>query len=240
MSQITFQDRAVGFIDVLGFSALVRKATTDPQAFSELSNLVNILESAIPTLDSGVSKTVPTALFPQHTYISDCIILSAPLSVTIPQWKHYSGLEIVAMRAIQLTQLFLDAGYLIRGGIAIGSVWHDESNIIGPAYQEAFQLETQGYEPCIVLSESAQAHWKSGINAQSRMCIDYGGAFMVNGLHDYYIQTGIGGGVTDVRAVFEKYELTANSNANSALPTRDRRKWHWFGQYVRDEKAHSL
>ena len=148
MPKISFEHRAVAFIDVLGFSALVSKASTDQQAFAELQNLVNVLESAIPILDSGVAKTVPIELFPKHIYISDCIILSAPISVALPKWGHYSGLEIVVMRAIQLTHLFLNAGYLIRGGVAIGDVWHGHANIVGPAYQEAYQLETQGYTLC--------------------------------------------------------------------------------------------
>jgi hypothetical protein len=237
MPQIVFQDCAVAFIDVLGFRALVNKASKDFQAFSELQDLVNLLESAIPALDSGVNKTVPAVLFPRHTYISDCIILSAPLSVTIPKWERYSGLEIVVMRAIQLTHLFLRAGYLIRGGVAVGSVWHGNSNIVGPAYQEAFQLEANGYEPCIVLSDAAKAHWKNGINGTSRICIDYGGAFMVNGLFDYYLHSI---GVSDVKTAYKNYEATADYNTNSQLLTGARRKWHWFAQYIRDETTHSL
>ena len=125
--KIEFEDRAVAFIDVLGFSSLVTSAASDPLAFEELQVLVDILSSVIPYLDQGVSKTVPVHLIPEHTYISDSIILSAPLKDDA--MKSYNGLSIVVMRCIQLTHHFLKAGYLLRGGISIGKAWHNKSNI---------------------------------------------------------------------------------------------------------------
>ena len=46
--KIEFEDRAVAFIDVLGFSSLVTSAASDPLAFEELQVLVDILSSVIP------------------------------------------------------------------------------------------------------------------------------------------------------------------------------------------------
>ena len=39
------------------------------------------------------------------------------------------------MRSIQLTHLFINEGYLIRGGIDIGLACHEYGNIVGPAYK---------------------------------------------------------------------------------------------------------
>jgi hypothetical protein len=77
---ITFEERAVAFIDVLGFKGLVNSAISDDQSLQELSSLVKLLESAVPSLDATVDKSVPNHLIPRHNYISDCIILSAPLN----------------------------------------------------------------------------------------------------------------------------------------------------------------
>ncbi|MFT6051062.1 MAG: hypothetical protein ACI9B9_000702 [Halioglobus sp.] len=55
------------------------------------------------------------------------------------------------MRTIQLTHIFLAKGYLIRGGVSIGKVWHTESNIIGPAYQGAYLVKLH---PKLTLSGS--------------------------------------------------------------------------------------
>ena len=240
MSHIAFEDRAVAFIDVLGFKALVSTASTNRKAFAQLQNLVDRLASAIPTLDADVKRKriVPKELIPKHIYISDSIILSAPLSVTLQGWSHYSGLEIVVMRTIQLTHLLLKAGYLVRGGIAVGKVWHGNSNIVGPAYQEAHQLEVEGCEPRITLSANAKKHWDESTRGSSRMCIEYDGELMVNGLHDYYIQNR---GAHDVSLVFKNYEAIVRKNVNSrTLPKNAIRKWRWFEQYVRAEKDQSM
>jgi hypothetical protein len=186
---IVFEDRAVAFIDVLGFKGLTRKAVGDPVARAELTRLVSLLSGVIPVLDEGVDKAVPHELIPEHIYISDCIILSAPLNVIFDSFRNYSGLDILVMRAIQVTHALLDAGYLVRGGIAIGPVWHCRANVVGPAYEEAFALERGGgWQPRIVLSAEAERLWKGGgPSSGSRMCIDNEGAFIVNGLHDYYV-----------------------------------------------------
>ena len=125
--KIEFEERAVAFLDVLGFSSLVTSAASCPSDLEELQELVSLLSSVVPYLDQGVSKTVPVHLIPEHTYISDSIILSAPLKDDA--MKSYNGLNILVMRCIQLTHHFLKAGYLLRGGISTGKVWHNKSNM---------------------------------------------------------------------------------------------------------------
>lgn len=61
-----FEDRAVAFIDILGFKALVNEAVGNEQAKQKLVELVALLESAIPRLDAGVDSTVPNHLIPRH------------------------------------------------------------------------------------------------------------------------------------------------------------------------------
>jgi hypothetical protein len=131
--QIIFEERAVAFIDILGFKSLLNNACHSQQTLTLLENLVNLLDLAIPNLNGSVSPNVPLNLIPQHIYISDCIILSAPL--TSCDMPSYCGLSAIVMRAIQLSHCILQAGYLVSGGISVGRVWHKNSNILGPAYQ---------------------------------------------------------------------------------------------------------
>jgi len=165
MSKITFENKAVAFIDVLGFSSLVDDASKKEEMMAQLQSLVDLFKSVVPELDKTVDKSVPLRLIPKHIYISDSIILSAPLSdSSVPG---YNGLEVLVMRCIQLTHHFLSSGYLLRGGIAIGKVWHGTSNIVGPAYQEAYKLENNPKKklesPCILLSESSVKKWNHGL-----------------------------------------------------------------------------
>lgn len=141
---VKFEKRAVAFIDILGFKALVEEAAICVEASGRLSRLVKVLETAVPALNCKVKKDA-AYLIPDHIYISDCIILSAPLEDE--SRKDYSGLDAVVMRVIQLSHVFLDAGYIIRGGVAIGDVWHFKNNIVGPAYQEALDIEKTWRRP---------------------------------------------------------------------------------------------
>lgn len=232
---ITFEDRAIAFIDVLGFKNLTTKAVTDPAALLELNRVVSLLGAVIPFLDSGVEKTVPSDLIPKHIYISDSIILSAPLRVRFDHMRNYSGLDILVMRAIQVSHALLNAGYLVRGGIAIGPMWHSLSNVVGTAYQEAYALERKSWEPRIVLSDEATRLWQSGgPSTGSRMCIHYDGAFMVNGLHDYYVPAQY---ERNIQHAFRHYEAVAVANLDAGLGDRDLQKWAWMKKYIADEQA---
>lgn len=232
MSTITFSQRAAAFIDVMGFKPLVEASVASDASRFELESLVETLRSAIPVLDAGVDKSVPSRLIPRHTYISDCIILSAPLAD--PDVRSYSGLETVVMRSIQITHRLLDAGYLLRGGIAIGPLWHDGGNIVGPAYQDAYLLEHNGNEPCINLSNEAANHWSKGFGAGSRMCIQNGDQVIVNGLHDYYVPDKSHGGV---ERAFDKYAAIISDQIASGLAPTAKSKWEWFQTFLEAERS---
>lgn len=228
---IVFEKRAVAFVDVLGFKALVDRAAS-ANDLAPLSELVNLLSSSIPSFDATVDKSVPTSLIPRHIYISDCIILSAPISS--PSRKSYDGLSIVVMRVIQLSHLLLRSGYLIRGGIAVGDAWHSDSNIVGPAYQEALGLEKSGGEPIVVLSPSAAKCWEGG----SRMCLQQGGKVFVNSLFDCYIPNrGEHGGID---STYQSYAALAERRVREDLSVSAKKKWEWFRAFVQSEAPEGL
>ena len=227
-----FEDRAVAFIDILGFKALVCSAVGSEEALKQLSGLVDLLSSAVPTLDATVDTSIAAHLIPKHIYISDCIILSAPLTdINRPS---YDGLSIVVMRTIQLSHYFLKAGYLIRGGISVGKLWHTSSNIVGPAYQEAFLLEHNGNEPIIVLSESAAKAWHGG----SRMCLQKDDKVFVNGLFDYYIPNNTQHG--EIERVYTSYAVLAERKLAEDLPQSAKEKWSWFKEFLQTEAPEGL
>lgn len=224
---VQFEDRVVAFVDVLGFRSLVNSAVNSNQHLIQLSGLVDLLTSAIPHLDKKVDASVPARLIPQHTYISDCIILSAPAHDS--SRTGYNGLEIIVMRVIQLSHYFLNAGYLIRGGITIGKVWHTQSNIVGPAYQEAFDLERNGNEPVVLLSPLAVSQWRGG----SRMCLVDNDKVFVNGLFDYYIPNITRHGTLE--AAYDLYRKLATDRISSTLPDSAKAKWQWFLRFLQSE-----
>lgn len=227
-----FEERAVAFIDVLGFKALVACAAESDAQMKNLAGLVHLLSSAVPSFDAKVDSSVSRDLVPLHIYISDCIILSAPL--VSASMKNYDGLSILVMRVIQISHYLLNAGYLVRGGISVGKVWHTESNIVGPAYQEAYLLEKNGKEPIVRLSKSAADRWQGG----SRMCLRRGDMVFVNGLFDFYIPNNTKHGV--IEETYEAYESLADSRLLEDMPEKAKEKWVWFKEFLRTEKPEGL
>jgi hypothetical protein len=230
VQKIKFEDRAVAFIDVLGFSQVVDAAGQGGNKHTELEALIDVLESAVPKLDGTVDHTVPRDLIPKHLYISDSIILSAPL--TSSQIPSYRGLSVLVMRVIQISHILLSKGYLLRGGISVGPVWHTDSNIVGPAYQEAYQIETKTLVPRVELSPNAKNHWIGTEGSSDTMCLEYMNSFIVNVLHDYYIQDSSHGAV---ERAFENYSRIIESNLRASHPEPVRYKWWWFKEYLDSE-----
>lgn len=230
MPKIEFEKRAVAFIDVLGFKSIVEGASDNSQKLQVLEELVTTLETAVPRLDGTVSSSVAVELIPRHIAISDCIILSAPL--TSKTLGNYCGLSILVMRVIQLTHILLARGYLIRGGVSIGDVWHSDSTIVGRAYQEAYLIETKTGAPRVELSNTAKEYWLQTKGAARSMCLMYREHFMVNGLHDYYIQDRKHG---SVKSVYESYGDAIEQRVSNEKIDSVQYKWWWFGEFLKNE-----
>ncbi|MGR3221097.1 MAG: hypothetical protein ACUZ8H_14970 [Candidatus Anammoxibacter sp.] len=232
MQKITFEEKAVAFIDVLGFKPLVKHATYDSKKLAELEELIELLSTAVPELDGTMDASVPKSLIPKYIYISDSIILSAPL--TSKERLDYEGLSVLVMRVIQLTHVLLRKGYLIRGGISVGDVWHTESNIVGSAYQDAYLIESENPDPCVKLSPTATEHWNKKVNESGcdNMCLKYENDIMVNGLHDAYIKDKSHGAV---KRAFDDYACIVNREIEKNHTGNVRDKWCWFKQYLDSE-----
>lgn len=230
MINIKFENRAVAFIDVLGFKSVIDAAEQCESKLTELEQLIDLLESAIPKIDGVVNQSVPRELIPKHIYISDSIILSAPL--TSNELPSYRGLSILVMRVIQLSHILLSKGYLLRGGISVGSVWHTNSNIIGTAYQKAYQIETETLVPRVELSPTAKELWARTEAAENAMCLEYKNHFMINVLHDYYIEDKSHGAA---ERTFEGYSRVVENNLKSNHQESVKYKWWWFKEYLESE-----
>lgn len=227
--KINYECRAVGFIDVLGFGNIVNSSVCNGAPSPKLENLVRILESAVPSFDAMVDPDVPIELIPKHIYISDCIILSAP--VKTPNNPDYNGLEILCMRIIQIGLALLEHGYLIRGGVSVGPVWHNESNIVGPAYQKAVKIEKETRAPRVVLSDEAAEFWHQYSGTHNKMCINYRNKTMVNILHDYYMKPEHKTREDAIKKINSIYSI-ASRKLCETIDESARYKWWWFMEYL--------
>jgi hypothetical protein len=64
------------------------------------------------------------------------------------------------------------------------------------------------------------------------MCLEYMNRFIVNVLHDYYIQDSSHGAA---ERAFENYSRIVESNLTANHPEPVRYKWWWFKEYLASE-----
>jgi len=138
---VEYEDRYVLFVDMLGFSELVRSGQW--QAKHVLAALAKAKRVSSPEND-----------FMRSTHFSDCIVISVPADdlgfLNITQSAFFLAIELVQNRV------------LLRGGIVRGQLFHGKEHVFGPALIEAYELESRvAKTPRIILSKELfeQAAW---------------------------------------------------------------------------------
>lgn len=136
----SYSDRVVGFVDILGFADLVRRADGDPQLRSQIAEaLGQVRRVAAPA--SG-----ETDLRAQN--FSDSLILSAA-DTPDGLWHLLLSIDALAWNLLQI-------GVLIRGAVTIGGMRHEPELVFGVGVNEAYRLETTVAKmPRVVLSARA-------------------------------------------------------------------------------------
>jgi len=159
MGEINFSQCAVAFLDILGFRAFI-KAAEKPgsKQFTQFCRLQDVITQQLEISTDDLRKE---RLFPRNVElkviaISDSFVLSAPIDND--KYPSYSGLVAVAVKTIQLAHQLLNMGFLMRGGIAIDSVYRTPTNIFGTGYQDAYENESglaKTPRACVLLHLSA-------------------------------------------------------------------------------------
>lgn len=154
----------VAYFDILGYKNLV---LTDLKKASIISNaLSNINKRFNATVQENIEEyevthvinkssgygVVSGFILPKMkaTTFSDSIILSCPM---IDNSNQFIISEVIrTLSDIQL--FFLREGFLIRGGVTIGNIYHTEKYVFGESVVEAYLLESEvARYPRIIISE---------------------------------------------------------------------------------------
>jgi hypothetical protein len=141
---LDYQERAVAFIDILGFAALVKASGTDRAARDKVGKLI--------MADQLYSRVMGKFLdFAEFTFLSDSFVISTePVNRTIHLVRE-TGL---------LCRYLLLKGFPCRGAITTGLLHHRERVVVGPAFLKAYQLErTVAVYPRIVLDNVTVRKW---------------------------------------------------------------------------------
>lgn len=226
-----FEERAVGFLDILGFKQLIDEAEASQAGFQRLSGLRGVIDTIVLHDNRGLAHTVPEVLKPKYIFVSDSIILSAPLHHN--EKNLADGLGIVVLKTIQIAERIIELGYLVRGGISVGNVWHDDRNIFGTGYINAHQTEQRAIHPRIVLDSAAADAWSAPGRLEAALCIADGDDLIVDILHPYYLRE------TAAGIPYEGYFQTLRNRIvinleNMPLGSPERSKWEWMVRFFNE------
>jgi hypothetical protein len=134
---MNYEDRIIAFIDILGFTELVKQTVSQreiKQAQKKLDALYNVVEFVNAFIhlsrdEIGFEGDTKTTLF------SDSIVIS------IDKANSHGVLSIFAtLKKLQIQLIRNDI--LLRGGIVYGKLIHKDDILIGPALINAYKVES--------------------------------------------------------------------------------------------------
>jgi hypothetical protein len=126
----------VAFLDILGFTDFIHRLGTSPG--DAIQKVVRALEVPSEVQVDGVTLgRIGDISAARHTVtvFSDCVVISTSESE--------QGLVNLLFHVRAIVFRLLRLGFLCRGGIAKGPVYHRDGKIFGPAMLEAYRLENE-------------------------------------------------------------------------------------------------
>lgn len=141
-----YENRAVAFIDILGWGKAVDESTTSSETREKLLNAVGFLGAQSKKDVEDDTPDCPS--FDHVTQFSDSVIISMPYS-------GYFDLIRLIRQITSYQSIMLMDGLPLRGGIAVGPLYHAGSLVFGPALNEAYRLESKmACHPRIIITKS--------------------------------------------------------------------------------------
>ncbi|MGN6419503.1 MAG: hypothetical protein ACTHMC_18530 [Pseudobacter sp.] len=144
---ISYEDRICCFIDILGFREHIKASCQEGREnLSKLHSIFNILNEANDLVKEN--KENEFKLSKQVTQFSDSIVIS---------FKVDEGSEIpmTLINILHLCIAGITSGYLFRGGISYGKLFHNSEYLFGPAIVSAYDIENKAaIYPRIILDKT--------------------------------------------------------------------------------------
>lgn len=146
-NNIEYEDRVVAFIDILGFKNIVN----NPNNFESIKKVACAIRDEKKDTDRW-NKYGDSVKF-LETYFSDSMIISARFRGTV-------FLDLLTQVGF-LMQTITACGFVARGGIAIGKLYHKDGVVFGPALIDAYNIESNiAIYPRILMTEET---YKQGV-----------------------------------------------------------------------------
>src|SRR5262245_17276820 len=125
--ELTYSERYVAFVDILGFGDIVAQSATNPRQAAALAEVLKGLPARNKSYDDTFADDFKLLQF------SDSIIMSSAAS--------HDGLFHLMVSVSDIALSLLKKGLLVRGGLAKGPLYHSNQLAFGPAFIDAYKIE---------------------------------------------------------------------------------------------------
>lgn len=139
-----YETRVVAFIDILGFKNSINKSNSDDDEFNKiLTSLTDLKEFFKQTKDSDDIETdIELNADTQILQVSDCLIISRLI-------QEQGGIFHMLSDCAFAIHLLISNGFLCRGAIKCGNMYHKDTTIFGQAYIDAYLAEKKEKRPIV-------------------------------------------------------------------------------------------
>jgi hypothetical protein len=163
---IVYEDRIVAFIDILGFKNIIKESTNNEVIIKQLNKIFNNLQfdknERFTKQSLHENKEFPNCLFDKKgnhinhpldkltkrkmTIFSDSIVISYPIKE--------NNFNYLMNYLVKLSFELSRIGFMVRGGIVFGKLYHKKNIVLGDALIQAYELESKNaIYPRIIISE---------------------------------------------------------------------------------------
>ncbi|NRQ42950.1 hypothetical protein HRH59_10335 [Rheinheimera sp. YQF-2] len=163
----TYQNRLCLFLDILGFSALVKGENCDA-VHQVIRKIKRELKSSKDYMEKIGSSPIATTF-------SDCIVLS----IEVKNEDVAEASNILVTATVKMLQdTYLNQAIALRGGMAYGKLYHRADGVFGPAMIKAYELESQYADwPRVIFDRSIVEHFTGENGLLSIGFTNYGDGF---------------------------------------------------------------
>lgn len=139
-----YEGRVVAFIDILGFKAAVDKSATNQKEFDKIYNTLKELQEFFLKPKDEHEKRADKYLQADTKIIqiSDSLIISRLI-------QEQGGIFYMLQDCAFAIHLLISKGFLCRGAIKFGYMFHTDTMIFGDAYVRAYLAEEEEALPIV-------------------------------------------------------------------------------------------
>lgn len=136
--------RVVALIDILGFKAALERSETDEAEYSRILETLEALRSVFlsPRDQIDMATDVKFNADTQITQVSDSLLISRPID-------EIGGLHEMLSDCTIAIHVLIKHGFLSRGAITLGRLYHKNTILFGRAFMDVFEAEKHQKRPIV-------------------------------------------------------------------------------------------